>query len=151
MLLLCRRAIEADLQAIISLLADDVLGGAREVAGLSPDAAYRDAFTAIDRDPNQLLAVAELDCRVVGTLQLTFLPGLSHHGAWRAEIEAVRISGDLRGQGFGRQMFAWAIDQARARSCRLVQLTTNAARVDAQRFYEQLGFARSHIGFKLSL
>ena len=143
-----RRARAEDVPAIVALLADDALGQAREAPG---DPAYAAAFAAIDRDPNQLLAVAEHDGAVVGTLQLSFLPGLSHRGAWRGEIEAVRVAAPLRGSGVGRLMLGWALTQCRARGCRMVQLTTNAARVDAQRFYEGLGFARSHLGYKLML
>lgn len=87
----------------------------------------------------------------MGTLQLSFLPGLSLRGAWRGQVEAVRVAGDLRGSGLGRCMLEWAVEQCRARGCRLVQLTTNAARTDAHRFYETFGFQRSHVGFKLML
>jgi ribosomal protein S18 acetylase RimI-like enzyme len=146
-----RRAELADLPSIVALLADDALGRGREEPGPPLHPAYTDAFAAIARDPNQLLAVAALDGRVVGTLQLSFLPGLSLRGAWRGEIEGVRVASALRGSGLGREMLLWAIEQCRARGCRLVQLTTNAARTDAQRFYERLGFQRSHVGFKLTL
>ncbi len=143
-----RRATAEDVPAIVALLADDDLGRGRESPG---DPVYAVAFAAIERDPNQLLAVAELAGEVVGTLQLSFLPGISHRGAWRGEVEGVRVARAVRGRGVGQLMLRWAIEQCRARGCRLVQLTTNAARIDAQRFYERLGFQRSHIGFKMSL
>lgn len=146
-----RQAELADLPSIVALLADDPFGRARESPGPPLPRAYADAFAAIARDPNQLLAVATLGGVVIGTLQLSFLPGISHLGAWRGEIEGVRVAADRRGAGLGRRMLEWAIEQCRARGCRLVQLTTNEARVDAQRFYERLGFARSHVGFKLLL
>ena len=82
---------------------------------------------------------------------MTFLPGLSHRGAWRGQIEGVRVAGPLRGSGIGRQMLAAAIELCRARGCLTVQLTTNAARTDAQRFYVSLGFQASHVGMKLTL
>ncbi len=143
-----RRAVAEDLDAIVGLLADDALGGGREEAG---DPGYRAAFEVIERDGNQLLAVAVLDGLVVGTLQISFMPGISLKGAVRGEIEGVRIAGDRRGRGLGRQMVEWAIGRCRERGCRVVQLTTNARRVEAQRFYEQLGFERSHVGFKLPI
>jgi GNAT superfamily N-acetyltransferase len=143
-----RVATAADLPAIVALLADDVLGAAREAPG---DPAYAAAFAAIAADPNQLLAVAERDGRVVGCLQLTFMPGLSHRGAWRGQIESVRIAADQRGTGLGRLFLGWAIEQCRARGCRMVQLTTDKSRADARRFYESLGFAASHEGMKLRL
>ncbi len=149
--LVCRRARAEDLPVIVAMLADDALGRGREDAGPVLNPAYPAAFEAIDRDPNQLLAVAEVAGAVVGTLQISFLPGLSHRGAWRGEIEAVRIDERCRGQGRGRQMLLWAVEQCRAHGCRLVQLTTNAARTDAQRFYRQIGFEQSHIGFKYML
>ena len=45
----------------------------------------------------------------------------------------------------------YVIYLARQRGCRLVQLTSNKDRADAVRFYEQLGFQPSHVGFKLYL
>lgn len=147
----CRRAVAADLPAIVALLADDPLGAAREDPREPLDPAYLAAFAAIEADPNMLLAVAELDGEVVGTLQLAFLPGLSLRGAWRGQVEAVRIAAAHRRRGLGRRMMAWAIETCRARGCRLVQLTADKRRRDAHRFYERLGFRASHEGFKLVL
>ena len=146
-----RRAIRADLPAVIALLADDMLGRSREVTGGEVDRRYLAGFDAIEANPNDMLAVAELDGRVVGCLQLTFLAGVSHLGAWRGHVEGVRIASDLRGSGIGRRMMQWAIERCRAKGCRTVQLTTNAVRADAQRFYRSLGFAASHVGMKLTL
>jgi ribosomal protein S18 acetylase RimI-like enzyme len=143
-----RRATADDVPAIVALLADDRLGAAREAPG---DPAYAAAFAAIDADPNQLLAVAEAEGRVVGCLQLTFTPGLSHRGAWRGQVESVRVAADQRGTGLGRRLLDWAIEECRARGCRMVQLTTDKSRADAQRFYESLGFTASHEGMKLAL
>jgi len=146
-----RRAAAADLPAIVALLADDVLGAGREDPSDPPNPAYVAAFAAIEADPNQLLAVAEDGARVVGCLQLSFIPGLSRLGLWRGQIESVRIAASHRGAGLGRRMFEWAIGQCRARGCGLVQLTTDKARPEARRFYESLGFVASHEGMKLSL
>jgi len=144
-----RRATEADVPAIVTLLADDELGAKREFP--NDIAPYLAAFAAIDADPHQLLDVAELDGEIAGTMQLTFIRGLSHRGATRAQIEAVRIASDLRGQGLGTTLIAWAIEEARRRNCSLVQLTSNNSRTDAHRFYTRLGFTQSHAGFKLQL
>lgn len=149
--LVFRRARAADLPAILALLADDRLGAAREVLsdpGLVP---YQAALAQIDADPNQFLCVVEQAGRVVGTLQLSFIPGLSRGGSLRGQIEAVRVARDLRGAGIGRAAFDWAIAECRARGCALVQLTTDRSRTDAHRFYEGLGFQASHIGYKLRL
>ena len=144
-----RRAVERDLPAIVAMLADDVLGAEREsLDDLGP---YRAAFAAIDANPNQLLLVAERDGNVVGTAQLTFIPGLSHKGMWRCDIEAVRIRSDQRGSGLGSALIRWCIDTARDRGCGMVQLTSNATRLDTHRFYTRLGFTQSHVGFKLML
>ncbi|MGH7910636.1 MAG: GNAT family N-acetyltransferase, partial [Candidatus Dormibacteraceae bacterium] len=113
--------------------------------------AYESAFARLDASPDQLLAVAELGGRVVGTLQLSFLFGLSHQGATRAQVEAVRVASGLREQGIGREMMHWAIAQARARDCHLVQLTSDRSRTRAHAFYERLGFVGSHLGMKLVL
>jgi GNAT superfamily N-acetyltransferase len=147
-----RRARRDDVPAIVAMLADDELGSGREeLADPLPDGYWR-AFDAIDADERQLLVVGEDDAgQVVATLQLSFIPSLTYAGGERAQVEAVRVASSTRGGGVGGQMMAWAIDQARARGCRLVQLTTNVARPDAHRFYEALGFERSHVGLKLML
>lgn len=146
-----RRAEERDLPSIVALLADDVLGAAREDASLPLNPGYLDAFTSIERDDNQFLLVVESDDAVVGCLQLSFIPGLSRLGMWRGQIEGIRVAASQRGQGLGEQMLQWAIAQCREKGCSLVQLDTDASRTDAQRFYVRLGFKPSHIGMKLAL
>jgi len=144
-----RPAVREDIQAIVDMLADDALGATRE----SPDdlSVYQDAFAVIDADPHQLLVICEQDGNVMGTMQITFIAGLSRKGATRALVEAVRIHRDARGSGLGTKMMEWAIDEARRRGCGMVQLTTDASRKDAHRFYERLGFQGTHIGYKLML
>ncbi|MEM1197971.1 MAG: GNAT family N-acetyltransferase [Pseudomonadota bacterium] len=144
-----RRAKREDLEAIVAMLANDPLGSGREDASLPLSEPYLKAFEALDQDPNQLLAVAVAQDEVVGTLQLSFIPGLARTGMWRGQIEAVRIAEDFRNSGLGQQMFQWAIEQCRDRDCGLVQLTTDKTRAGAHRFYERLGFEASHVGYKL--
>ncbi|MFI9393268.1 GNAT family N-acetyltransferase [Streptomyces bauhiniae] len=144
-----RPAASDDIPAIVAMLADDPLGAQRE----SPDdlTPYLAAFERLDTDPNQHLVVAVRDGRVIGTLQLTIIPGLSRKGATRSLIEAVRIHADERGSGLGSELIQWAVDTSRRLGCHLVQLTSDKTRTDAHRFYERLGFTASHEGFKLSL
>ncbi|MBM4794687.1 GNAT family N-acetyltransferase [Streptomyces sioyaensis] len=144
-----RRATEADLPAIVAMLADDPLGAARE----APDdlAPYRAAFEALAADPQQHLVVAVREGRTIGTLQLTVIPGLSRRGATRSIIEGVRIHRDERGSGLGTELIEWAVAESRTLGCQMVQLTSDATRIDAHRFYERLGFEASHLGFKRML
>ena len=138
--------------AIVRVLADDGLGAARETLSDPLPGAYDAAFDEIVANPRALLAVAEDDGgRVVGTLQLTFIAGLSNRGAELALVSAVRVDSSLRGQGLGEQMMAWAMDEARARGCQSIELLSHASREAAHRFYERLGFAKSHVGMKRSL
>jgi GNAT superfamily N-acetyltransferase len=146
-----RRARSSDVPDIVRMLADDPLGARRERNETPLPDGYLRAFEAIDADPNNELIVADQDGRVVGVLQLTFIPSLTYQGGWRALIEGVRVDAPTRSQGLGRALFEWAIGRARARGCHLVQLTTDKARPDARRFYEGLGFVASHEGMKLSL
>ncbi|WP_370943571.1 GNAT family N-acetyltransferase [Amycolatopsis sp. cg5] len=144
-----RRAIEADVEAIVRMLADDQLGSTRDSADdLTP---YLKAFGDIDADPANLLVVAVDGDEVVGTLQLTIIPGLARSGATRGLVEAVRVRSDQRGKRIGEQLMQWSIDESRRRGCALVQLTSDNKRVDAHRFYDRLGFTASHTGFKLLL
>ncbi|MGW7277570.1 GNAT family N-acetyltransferase [Streptomyces sp. NPDC054844] len=144
-----RSAAEDDIPAVVAMLADDPLGAQRESPhDLGP---YLAAFERLSADPNQRLVVAVRDDRVVGTLQLTIVPGLSRRGATRSIIEGVRIHADERGSGLGTQLIQWAVDESRRQGCHLVQLTSDKFRTDAHRFYERLGFSASHTGFKLQL
>jgi GNAT superfamily N-acetyltransferase len=145
-----RRATVADLPALVTMLADDPLGAGRgaDDGDLTP---YRRAFDLVDADPAHVLLLAVDRDDVVGTLQLSVLPGLSRRGALRGQIEAVRVAAGARGRGLGAAMIGWAVDESRRRGCGLVQLTTDRSRTDARRFYERLGFLASHEGMKLAL
>jgi GNAT superfamily N-acetyltransferase len=151
MALTFRSARRDDLEAIVDMLADDGLGRGREDASRPLPAVYVEAFAAIDADPSQLQLVAEEDGAIVGTLQMTFIRGLSRRGATRGLIEGVRVAGARRGSGTGAAMMREAIAICRARGCALVQLTTDKSRKDAHRFYARLGFEASHEGFKMTL
>ena len=135
-----------DVPSIVAMLADDPLGARRE----SPDelTPYTAAFERLAQDPNQIQAVAVREHRVVGTLQLTIIPGLSRRGSTRSIIEGVRIHADERGSGLGTRLIEWAVEESRRLECVLVQLTSDATRVDAHRFYERLGFEASHDGVR---
>jgi len=144
-----RVARRGDLPAIIELLNADYIPPPPPQA--EPTEAQIRAFDTIDAHPDHKIVVADLDNQVVGTMQLTMLPGLAHEGRWRMQVEAVRVRTDLRSQGIGAKMMEWAIGLAREHGCWVVQLTSNAARTEAHRFYERLGFKRSHVGMKLEL
>ena len=145
-----RPAQRQDVAAIVAMLADDALGRGRERIEDPLPQSYYEAFDKVTHDPNIRLMVAEGgDGSVVGCLQLCILPGLSSQGASRALIEDVRVSTTLRSQGIGEQLVRWAIGEAQARGCKLVELLTHQTRVDAQRFYKRLGFADSHVGMTL--
>ena len=146
-----RRAGRADLERIVEMLADDPLGAKRERYELPLPAPYFAAFEAIEADPNNEVVVACLDGKVVGVLQITFIPYLTYQGSWRALIEGVRVDTKIRSVGLGRAMIEHAIGLAWSRGCHLVQLTTDKARPDAKRFYESLGFVASHEGMKLHM
>jgi GNAT superfamily N-acetyltransferase len=141
-----------DLPALVNLLSDDPLGKLRENPSLPLDPAYETAFRAIAADPNnELIVLANEEDEVMGMLQLTWLPSLTYIGKWRAQIEGVRIDSRIRGRGFGKRMFEWAIQRAKEKGCCLVQLTTDKKRPMAHKFYEALGFKSTHEGMKLNL
>jgi len=145
-----RRTRREDVGVIVAMLADDPLGGARERIEDPLPQSYFMAFEQLADNPNIILVVAEDgEGAVVGCLQLCVLPGLSSQGASRGLIEDVRVAKHCRSGGIGEQMVTWAVAEARARGCKLVELLTHHTRVDAQRFYERLGFARSHVGMTI--
>jgi ribosomal protein S18 acetylase RimI-like enzyme len=145
-----RRARREDVTAIVGMLADDPLGSGRERIEDPLPAAYYQAFERVERDPNlQLVVAVDGDGVIVGCLQLAVLPGLSSRGASRGLLEDVRVASHCRSRGIGEQLVRWAVAEARANGCGLVELLTHQTRVDAQRFYERLGFARSHVGMTI--
>lgn len=146
-----RDAIQADIRSIISLCqAGAVVPNRYKTIDLA-DPSYSAAFHKIDADPNHRLVVVEIDDQVVGTLHITFIPGLMDAGRSRGLLENVHIREDYRGQGIGQEMIEWAIEECRRADCHMVQLTSNKLRTDAHRFYRRLGFDNSHEGFKLAL
>ncbi|WP_314951436.1 GNAT family N-acetyltransferase [Bradyrhizobium cosmicum] len=141
-----RPARREDVAAMVAMLADDHLGRARERVEDPLPAVYYEAFERVQRDPNLTLVVAESEGRVVGCLQLAVLPGISSQGGIRGLLEDVRVASDCRSRGIGEQLVQWAVTEAKARGCNLVELLTHQTRTDAQRFYKRLGFAASHVG-----
>jgi GNAT superfamily N-acetyltransferase len=146
-----RPARPQDLEAIVRLHEEDELGSHGDAWRPENRAAYEAAFAAIAASPDNMLYVAEVDGRVVGTFQLTFIPNLTGRGALRVKVESVKVSARLRSQGIGARMMAFAEALARSRGARLLELTSNRTRLDAHRFYERLGYDRSHVGFKKTL
>jgi ribosomal protein S18 acetylase RimI-like enzyme len=161
-----RRASRADVVEIVRLLADDPLGQPRETLSNPLPRSYYQAFAGIEADPNQFLAVVELEdgmdrenstpgqlitYSIAGTFQLSFIPCLSYQGAWRAQLEGVRVGSPYRNRGLGRAMLLWVIEHSRQRGCKFLQLSSNKSRTDAIRFYQRLGFVASHEGMKLEL
>ncbi|WP_409177302.1 GNAT family N-acetyltransferase [Brevibacillus fortis] len=146
-----RVATAKDLNRIVQMLADDELGKTRERYETPLPESYIKAFESIDADPNNELIVACREEEIIGVLQITFTPYLTHQGSWRATIEGVRTASTERGQGVGRKLIEWAIERAKERGCHLIQLTTDKQREDALRFYERLGFKATHEGLKMKL
>lgn len=146
-----RQALDTDLPELIRLLQNDILGEQREDSSVPINPFYIQALEAITRDPNNQLLVAESEGKVVGMLQLTFIPSLTYVGSWRCLVEGVRVHSDYRSQGLGKLLIKKAIELAKQRNCHLIQLTSDKKRKEAIRFYENLGFQASHEGFKLKL
>jgi len=146
-----RNARPDDLPFVIGLIVEDSVVESGDDAADAMHADYRNALAAIDADPNEEMIIVELEGEPVGCFQLSYLPGLMRRGMWRGQIEVVHVAATRRNSGLGTQMMRWAIERCRERNCGMVQLTSNKKRLDAHRFYERLGFARSHEGFKLYL
>lgn len=143
-----RTATVEDLNQIVGMLADDELGKTRERYEVPLPESYLQAFEAIDSDPNNELIVGCRDDAVVGVLQITFTPYLTHQGSWRATIEGVRVASSERGNGIGSKLIQYAIERAKIRECHIIQLTTDKKREESLRFYERLGFKATHEGLK---
>ena len=147
-----RPAKKEDLEHIVSLLHDDPLGSTRERSDALLSDSYTSAFEAIENDSNQeLMVLTGSGDQIIGTFQLSFIPNLTYQGGWRAQIEGVRVHKSYRGQGLGQKMILWAIERAKFKNARLVQLTTDKKRPEAIEFYESLGFKSSHEGMKYHL
>ncbi len=145
-----RKASKKDIPSIVELLADDKLGKQREKPGIPLLSIYYKAFENIIRDNNQeLVVLVNEENEIIGTLQLSFIQYLTYKGGIRAQIEAVRIRQDQRGNGYGESLFTWAINRAKVRGAHMVQLTTDKKRPDALKFYKKLGFSETHEGMKL--
>jgi GNAT superfamily N-acetyltransferase len=146
-----RCAARADVPDIVRMLADDELGSQRECYERPLPESYYKAFEEIDRDPNHELVVAECEGKVIGTLQLMFLPSISYQGGLRSQVESVRVDSRYQNKGIGGQMMRYALERAKLRGAHLMQLTSHQSRKDAHRFYKRLGFKLTHVGMKINL
>lgn len=146
-----REATESDLVLLVDMLADDEFGVQREDASRPLNQDYLSAFRCISSDPNNELIVVENEVTIAGFLQLTFIPYLSHIGSWRCLIEGVRIHSEFRGRGLGSKLIEWAVNHAKKKRCKIIQLTSDKRRPDAISFYKALGFEATHEGLKLKL
>lgn len=146
-----RDAVAADVPHVVMLLEGGVADAATHEGADPHDPVFLRAFERMRATPNQRLIVAELGGEIVGTFQLSFLPGLARGGLTRCIVESVHVAAKHRSRGIGTRMMAEAIALAREAGCGMVQLTSNKVRVDAHRFYRRLGFEQSHEGFKLML
>ncbi len=145
-----RKATVDDISQIVKMIANDKLGSLREDYQDPLPGTYYEAFKNIDSDSNQeLIVIEDIDKTIIGTLQLSFIQYLTYQGGIRAQIEAVRIREDKRGEGIGEKAFKWAINRAKARGAHLLQLTTDKKRPEAIKFYQKLGFKATHEGMKL--
>lgn len=145
-----REAEQKDLETLVNMLANDTLGATREDTSKPLNDGYISAFKEIEKDPNNQLIIAELESKIVGMFQITFIPYITHIGSKRCLIEGVRVHEKYRSLGFGEQMIKHAIALAKKQNCKMVQLTSNKTRKGAIKFYEKLGFKATHEGFKLN-
>jgi GNAT superfamily N-acetyltransferase len=143
-----RAATPADLPFIIALIVEDsvISTGDDPADAAHPD--YVNALAEITADPNEQMIIVEEDSVPVGCFQLSYLPGLMRRGMKRGQIEVVHVAQTHRNRGIGGEMMRWAVERCRENGCSMVQLTSNKKRLDAHRFYERLGFLKSHEGFK---
>ncbi len=144
-----REAVAADLADVVSLQREDVIREVHEDG--VPVSAYRAAFDEITADAHQQLLVGEVDGSVVATAQVTWIRRMTYVGGEMGVVESVRVRSDLRGRGLGEQLMRHVLELARQRGAVRLELTTNARRTGARRFYERLGFVASHVGMKYSL
>lgn len=149
--LVIREAVEGDLPALMAIFASDQIGGHGDTTDPAALPSYRDAFRRIDANPDMRLYVAELDGEVVGTAQTVTVASLPGRGTLTMLVEAVHVRADMRGRRLGEALMRHCIALAREAGARRIELTSNAGRIDAHRFYVRLGFVQSHLGFKMRL
>jgi GNAT superfamily N-acetyltransferase len=144
-----RPANRGDLAQILRLFSlDDVTASANRVSLAEQ---HHAAFDEIAADPNNHVFVADLDARVVGTFQLTFIRQLTYGGCLVAQVESVFVDPAVRSRGVGRSMMEFARAEAERRGALRLQLTSNVQRERAHQFYERLGYRATHKGMKLYL
>ena len=147
--LVIRKAVLQDVDTIVRIVNAGGPDGPRQTLPNVLPTDYFSAFETIDQDPHQLLMVVEKEATVIATFHLSFLTYLAAAGQPDMQIEAVHVVASHRRLGIGTLMLEWAIEEARKRNCRRVQLTTDKRRTEAHPIYRKLGFVFSHEGAKL--
>lgn len=147
-----RDATEADLPRIVELISlGRVEGRPPEELGPPLPEAYYASFRSFAAFPHARVMVALIDGLIVGTFQFTVIPNLSNGGRPAGQVEGVHVAEAYRSHGVGAVMMDWVIAESRGHGCFQVQLSSSKSRLAAHRFYERLGFVKSHEGMKLAL
>jgi len=109
------------------------------------------AFECLARDRNHMILIAEAEGEILGTCHVIVVPHLGHALKPLAIVENVVVDASARSSGIGQHLMAAAGDFARRRGCYKLALTSNVARPRAHKFYERLGWTRTHFGYSLGL
>ena len=133
-----RHARRDDLDALLALYAqlnpDD---------GAAPREKLAATLDAIVASEQFAIVVGTQAGRVVATCYLNVIPNLTRGGASYAVIENVVVDAMLRGTGLGRQVMAFALDEAWRRGCYKSLLQTGSRDPRVSRFYKSCGFSAS--------
>ena len=143
--ILIRRARSSDSTALNGLYRQLHLGD-YDSFGLTPSRMRR-ALEVVARDPNQSLLVATHRSQIVGTLHVLIFRHLGHGLSPMAIVENVIVHDAWRSKGVGERLIEAAIALARKHQCYKLSLTSNISRHRAHRFYERLGWRRTHHGY----
>ena len=112
---------------------------------------FRRAFAQLKRNRDHHLLVAEINGVIVGTLHVLIFRHIGHGLRPVAIVENVVVDERSRSRGVGEALIDAAAAIARAQKCYKLSLTSNLKRLRAHKFYERLGWQRSHAGFTLPL
>jgi glucosamine-phosphate N-acetyltransferase len=96
-----------------------------------------EVFEKINSNPDYIIAVAEIDGKIVGSTTLLIESKFIHRGGLVGHIEDVSVDKEFQGKKIGEKIMKYLLEVSKNRGCYKTILNCTD---DVKRFYEKLGF-----------
>ncbi|GHV00082.1 N-acetyltransferase [Clostridia bacterium] len=135
-----RKAVRADVPAILELY-EELLHEHTDLSNALND------FDSLEVSADTIY-VAESECKVIGTIQLSVCKGIAFNCRPFITAEYLIVEKQYRNRGIGTKLLAKIDEIANSVNAECSFFVSSAHRTDAHSFYKKRGYADDVIGFR---